>query len=62
MRAADSCLIGRRQPRCASLAGTAAPVFGYWHDRPCYALEIDEVEEVDPLQYQVGNLYQILTG
>lgn len=60
MRAADSCLIGRRQLDAHRWRVQRRQFLGYWHDRPCYALEIDEVEEVDPLQYQVGNLYQIL--
>lgn len=33
---------------------------GYWHDQPCFALEIDEMDHVDPLVYQCGNLYQLL--
>ena len=33
---------------------------GYWHDQPCYALEIDTVDQLDPLQFQKGSLYQIL--
>lgn len=33
---------------------------GYWGDQPCFALEIDELDELDPAQYHRGNLYQLL--
>ena len=33
---------------------------GFWHGRPCYAVEIDELTELDPMQYQCGSLYQVL--
>ncbi len=33
---------------------------GFWRGRPCYAVEIDELTEIDPMQYQSGNLYQVL--
>ena len=33
---------------------------GYWGDRPCFALEIDEKDEPDAMQYHRGNLYQLL--
>ncbi|MEM1402299.1 MAG: NAD(+) diphosphatase [Pseudomonadota bacterium] len=33
---------------------------GYWRDQPCFALEIDDLVEVDAMRYQVGSLYNIL--
>jgi NAD+ diphosphatase len=33
---------------------------GYWHERPCYALEIDDCDPLDPMHYQRGSLYQLL--
>jgi len=33
---------------------------GYWQGRPCYAVEIDERSELDPMQFQRGSLYQVL--
>ncbi|WP_076001312.1 NAD(+) diphosphatase [Pseudohalioglobus lutimaris] len=33
---------------------------GYWHDRPCFAIEIDDRHQLDPMDYQVGSLWQIL--
>ena len=60
MRASDVCLIDRQQLEQHNWRVQRRQFLGYWRDCPCYALEIDEVEEVDPLQYQRGNLYQIL--
>lgn len=33
---------------------------GYWQDQPCFAVEIDELDHVDELSFQRGNLYQLL--
>ena len=33
---------------------------GYWHGRPCYAVELHEADELDPMRYRRGSLYQIL--
>jgi NAD+ diphosphatase len=60
MRSAQLCLIDRRQLEGHGWRVLRRQFLGYWHDQPCYALEIDEVDEVDPLQYQRGNLYHIL--
>ncbi len=60
MRAAQLCLIDRRDLERHGWRVKRRQFLGYWHEQPCYALEIDEMEEVDPLHYQRGNLYQIL--
>ena len=60
MRAGDLCLIDRQQLERHGWQVLRRQFLGYWRDCPCYALEIDEIEEVDPLQYQRGNLYNIL--
>ena len=60
MRAGDLCLIDKQQLERHGWRVQRRQFLGYWRDCPCYALEIDEIEEVDPLQYQRGNLYQIL--
>ena len=60
MRAGELCLIDRQQLEGHGWRVQQRQFLGYWRDCPCYALEIDEVEEVDPLQYQRGNLYHIL--
>lgn len=33
---------------------------GYWHDRPCFAVEIDAGDRIDEADFQRGNLYQLL--
>ncbi|MEQ9462987.1 MAG: NAD(+) diphosphatase [Haliea sp.] len=33
---------------------------GYWHGRPCFAVEIDAGIEPDPMRFVRGNLYQLL--
>ena len=33
---------------------------GYWHGDACFAVELDDIVQVDELQYQVGNLYHLL--
>ena len=58
--ASDLCLIDKQQLERHGWRVQRRQFLGYWRECPCYALEIDEVEEVDPLQYQRGNLYQIL--
>ena len=60
MRAGELCLIDRQQLEGHGWRVQQRQFLGYWRDCPCYALEIDEIEDVDPLQYQRGNLYHIL--
>ena len=33
---------------------------GYWQSQPCFALEIDDLEDIDPLRHQAGSLYDLL--
>lgn len=33
---------------------------GHWHEHPCFALEIDALERMDPMRHQVGSLYELL--
>ncbi|MEH6588437.1 MAG: NAD(+) diphosphatase [Halioglobus sp.] len=33
---------------------------GYWEDQPCYAVEIEDNHELDPMEFQVGSLWQLL--
>lgn len=60
MRSRDLCLISRRQLQAMGWQVQRRQFLGYWREQPCYALEIDEVDEVDPMQYQRGSLYQVL--
>lgn len=33
---------------------------GHWQNQPCFALEIEDLQEVDPMRHQVGTLYELL--
>lgn len=33
---------------------------GHWQARPCFALEIDDLENIDPMRHRVGSLYEML--
>tara|TARA_R110002110_G_scaffold14698_1_gene67651 strand:+ start:76802 stop:77614 length:813 start_codon:yes stop_codon:yes gene_type:complete len=60
LRSTEACLIDDAQVRAGEWRIVSRLFLGFWHERPCYALEIDEVEQLDPMQFQTGNLYQIL--
>ncbi len=60
MRSPEGCLLGVEQVRLCGWNEIRRQFLGYWQDRPCYALEIHEVDQPDPLQFQKGNLYHIL--
>ncbi|NND68108.1 MAG: NAD(+) diphosphatase, partial [Halioglobus sp.] len=60
MRSRELCLMQRRQLDDSGWREVRRQFLGYWEDRPCWVLEIDEVDEPDPMQFQRGNLYHIL--
>ncbi len=60
MRTSELCLIHREQLHEGGWRVLRRQFLGYWHERPCYAIEIDAVEQLDPLRYHRGNLYQAL--
>jgi NAD+ diphosphatase len=60
MRAPEPCLIPQAQILAAGWGHSQRQFMGYWHDQPCYALEIDGTVELDPMRYQRGSLYQVL--
>lgn len=60
IRSREMCLIAQEQVQQHGWTELRRHFLGYWRDQPCYVLEIDEVDQLDPLQYQKGNLYQIL--
>ena len=60
MRSRTGCLIGAEQVQRSGWTEIRRQFLGYWGDQPCYVLEIDEVDQPDPLQYQKGSLYHIL--
>ena len=60
MRSPDVCLLDETVLTRGGWTITRRHFVGYWFDRPCYALEIDEADAVDPMDFQCGNLYQLL--
>ncbi len=60
MRSKTVCLLSQMQVRSSGWNQVRRQFLGYWEERPCYVVEIDEVDEPDPMQYQKGNLYHIL--
>ncbi len=60
MRALEPCLIAEEHLRFGGWNIVRRQFLGYWREQPCYAIEIDELDELDPMQYQRGNLYQVL--
>ncbi len=60
MRASEPCLLAVEQVVRNGWRERRRQFLGYWAERPCYVLEIDAVDEPDPMRYQKGNLYHIL--
>ncbi|MEH6637270.1 MAG: NAD(+) diphosphatase [Halioglobus sp.] len=60
LRSRQMCFIAQEQMERGSWTVLRRHFLGYWHDQPCYAVEIDAVDQLDPMQFQKGNLYQIL--
>lgn len=60
MRSPQLCLIDDETVDRGSWRIRRRHFLGYWGERPCFVLEIDELDELDPMQYQRSNLYQLL--
>ncbi len=60
LRSPDICLLEEEHLQQGNWTVVRRQFLGYWQERPCYAVEIDESIELDPMHYQRGNLYQIL--
>ena len=60
MRSQEPCLLPVDVVQRGSWRVVRQQFLGFWHGRPCYAVEIDELSELDPMQYQRGSLYQVL--
>ena len=60
MRSRTGCLIALEQLKLVGWTEVRRQFLGYWEDQPCYAIEIDDVDQPDPTQFQKGNLYHIL--
>jgi NAD+ diphosphatase len=60
MRAREACFIANDHVRFSGWRELRRHFLGYWGDQPCFALEIDRADQPDAMQFQKGNLYQIL--
>lgn len=60
MRSTNPCLLDDVMLRQGGWEVRKRHFIGYWQEQPCYAIEIDEAHELDPLSYQVGSLWQLL--
>ena len=60
MRSAEPCLIEKRQLELSGWQERQRLFLGFWRDQACFAVEIAVGDELDPMQYQRGNLYQVL--
>lgn len=60
MRSPEACLLPETHVREDGWIILREQFVGFWHGRPCYAVEMDGAIELDPMRYQAGSLYQIL--
>lgn len=60
MRSSSVCLFERDHIEGCGWREVRRQFLGYWQEQPCYAVEIDNADEPDPMQYQRGSLYHIL--
>jgi NAD+ diphosphatase len=60
MRSPEPCMIAQSQLDLNNWHVSQQLFMGFWNDQACYAIEIEAADELDPMQYQRGNLYQIL--
>lgn len=60
MRAPQPCLLAEEHFYQGDWQVVRRQFLGFWQEQPCYAVELDESLELDPMQYQRGSLYHIL--
>ena len=60
MRSREPCLLQRARVIETGWSVEREHFLGYWHDQPCFTLEIEASAAVDPMQFQRGNLYKVL--
>ena len=58
--ASDSCLLPGSGIRFLAPAPVRQQFMGYWHDKPCFARELDANTPLHSDAYQTGSLYTIL--
>jgi NAD+ diphosphatase len=60
MRSSSVCLLAQEEVQQCGWTEVRRQFLGYWDDQPCYVVEIDAVDQLDPMRYSKGNLYHIL--
>ena len=60
MRSQQPCILSDRDLEENGWQILREQFVGYWKGEPCFAVEIDDIVEVDELRFQVGNLYHLL--
>lgn len=60
MRSQEPCLTSHSVLEQARWQVRRRHFMGFWAQQPCFALEIDAQNELDPLQFQRGSLFQLL--
>ncbi|KZX53434.1 NADH pyrophosphatase [Halioglobus sp. HI00S01] len=60
MRSTELCLLEGQLTRILGWQVRRRQFIGLWGEKPVFAVEIDERDELDPLQFASGSLYQLL--
>lgn len=60
LRSPEPCMIDARQLALNGWRESQRLFLGFWHNQACFAVEIEPGDELDPMQFQRGNLYQVL--
>lgn len=60
MRSREACIIGHEQMESLRWEVARRQFIGYWNDKACWATEITQHAELDPMVFHKGNLRQML--
>ena len=60
MRGSEPCMIDAKVLELSGWQVRQRLFLGFWHDQACFAVEIEAADDLDPMQFQRGNLYQVL--
>lgn len=60
IRSASPCVISDRDLVENDWSVLREQYVGHWEGRPCFAVELGDIVDVDALRYQIGSLYQLL--
>jgi len=60
LRDPGACLLAGPQIEACGWREQRRQFLGFWQEQPCYAIEIDEQDQPDPMQYTRGSLYHLL--